>query len=501
MAKLKDIDNLENMDEVGIRGKVELTNNWWKKAWPLDSKPSADGRITKALKDLKKAKIGKSAGDVIEALEDVDGALDALIKEADKIPRKYPRKKKALKGDLKKAKGIVASDLTALQKYGSKERVVYKRDFGLAVGDSVKDIKLGVSPCPVELKLLEVLALELDAKGGLGMLNNMLNDDFNARVKVCDKDLRAIIKKAGGLVDADAMGDIIESVTGHSRTLQAGMRDAPILVMRKMRIHASVAKTYKREKAVAITKGTVGVGLGVAGAVLPGTLPFALVALARSIASLAKEIVTVLMDLDTKLKLFVRQLAALAAVYKKHAGARDIALNSLNAVLGVDVAPTIKKARADLKEIEKCVAVFYHRSNKLLKKVNEALDKSNELTKRFEKSASDVKAFMASKKKRNIQKAMDDLNSILDKTHSLMRQAVDAEKKVPQMRRGVKDLEDNVGNVDKANTIITQVINLCFALGGVTDAAAIGKAVESVAVAGVGLWMDSYEAGKDLGSL
>lgn len=501
MAKMKDIDNLENLDEVGIRGKVELTNNWWKKAWPLDTKPSCDGRMTKALKDLKRAKVGKSAGDLIEALEEVDSVLDVLSKDADKIPRKYPRKKKAVKEDIKKAKTIVAGDLTALNKHGSKERVVYRRDFGLAVGESVKDIKLGVSPCPVELKLLEVLALELDAKGGLAMLNNMLNDDFNTRVKVCDKDLRAIVKKAGGLVDADAMSDIIGSVTDHSQSLQAGMRDAPILVMRKMRIHASVARAYKKDKAVKITKGAVGVGLGIAGSALPGTLPFALVTLARSVASLAKEIVTVLMDLDTKVKLFVKQLSTLAAIYKKHRAAREIALSSLNSVLGVDVAPTLKKAKADLKEIEKCVGVFYHRVNKMQAKVMEALDKSNELTRRFEKSAADVKAFMASKKSRNIQRAMDDLKSMLDKTHDLMRQAVLGEKIVPQLRRGLKDLDDNPGHVDKVNTILGQLINLGFALGGLGDAAGVGKAIESVAVSSVGLWMDSYEAGKDLGSL
>ena len=268
---------------------------------------------------------------------------------------------------------------------------------------------------------------------------------------------------------------MIDSVTTHAHDLQEEMREVPVVVMRKMRIHAAVAKAYKKDKAVKITKGAVGVGLGVAGAALPGTLPFALVALARSIASLAKEIVTVLMDLDTKIKLFVKQLSALAAVYKKHRGAREIALSSLNSVLGVDVAPTLNKAKADLKEIEKCVAVFYHRANKMIKKVYEALDKSNELTKRFEKSASDVKAFMASKKNRKIRKAMDDLDSILNKTHDLMRQAVDAEKKVPQLRKGLKDLGENSGKVDKANVIIGQVINLAIALGGVTDAAAVGR--------------------------
>lgn len=491
----------DETDEVGVRGKVELTNSWWKQAWPAKTKPANDAKLTKALKDLKKAKVGKSAGDLIEALEAVEAALDAVIGDTSKIPKKLPLKKKAIKSDLKKAKAIVAQDLKALEKHGSKERVVYKRDFGLKVNEMVSDIRLGVSSCPVELKLLEVLALELDAKGGLAMLNNMLNDEFDGASKKCDKDLRAIVKKAGGLLDADSMSKVIESVTTHAQTLQTDMRDVPIQVMRKMRIHAAVAKSYKKDKAVKITKGTVGVGLGVAGSVLPGTLPFALVALARSVASLAKEIVTVLMDLDTKIKLFIKQLSALAAVYKKHRGAREITLSSLNAVLGVDVAPTLDKAKADLKEIEKCVAVFYHRANKMQKKVIEALDKSNELTKRFEKSASDVKAFMASDKNRKIRKAMKDLDSILNKTHDLMRQAVNGEKMVPQLRKGLKDLGENSGKVDKANVILGQVINLAISLGGLGDAAGVGRAIESVAVAGVGLWMDSAEAGKELASL
>ncbi len=491
----------DDLDEVGIRGKVELSNNWWKQAWPMSTKPANDARLTKALKDLKKAKTGKSAGDLIDALTEVEAALDAVVGDTGKIPKKNPMKKKAIKADLAKAKAIVTKDLAALQKHGNKERVIYKKDFGAAMNDSVKDIRLGVSSCPVELKLLEVLALEIEAKGGLGMLNNMLNGRFDTAVKKCDKDLRVIVKQVGGLMDADSMSDVIDAVTTHARDLQLDMREVPIEVMRKMRIHAAVASKYKKDKAVKITKGTVGVGLGIAGAAVPGTLPFALVTLTRSVASLAKEIVTVLMDLDTKIKLFIKQLSALAAVYKKHRGAREIALSSLNSVLGVDVAPTLNKAKADLKEIEKCVAVFYHRANKMIKKVYEALDKSNELTKRFEKSASDVKAFMASKKNRNIRKAMKDLDTMLDKTHDLMRQAVDAEKQVPQLRKGLKALGENSGHVDKANTILGQIINLAISLGGLGDAAGVGKAIESVAVASVGLWMDSYEAGKDLGSL
>lgn len=491
----------DETDDVGIRGKVELSINWWKQAWPTKDKPANDAKLTKALKDLKKAKIGKSAGDLIGALEAVDSALDSVIGDTGKIPRKLPLKKKAIKADLKKAKTIVTQDLKALDKHGSKERVIYRKDFGASMNQSVSDIRLGVSSCPVELKLLEVLALEIDSKGGLPMLNNMLNDEFDGVVKKCDKDLRSIVKRAGGLLDADSMSDVIDSVTTHAQGLQEDMRDVPVVVMRKMRIHAAIAKAYKKDKAVKITKGAVGVGLGVAGAALPGTLPFALVTLARSIASLAKEIVTVLMDLDTKIKLFVKQLSALAAVYKKHRGAREIALSSLNSVLGVDVAPTLNKAKADLKEIEKCVAVFYHRANKMQKKVLEALDKSNELTRRFEKSASDVKAFMASEKSRKIKKAMKDLDTILDKTHDLMRQAVNGEKMVPQLRKGLKALGENSNRVDKANVIIGQVISLAIALGGLSDAAAVGKAIESVAVAGVGLWMDSAEAGKELGSL
>lgn len=489
-------------DEVGVRGKVALSTNWWKLAWPMSKKPKNDGKMLVALKVYQKAKVGKSRGNLKDALVEVDVTLNALLGEADKIKKmKNPLKRKAIKTDLKKAKALVASEIAAVDKSPVKPRVVYSRDFADAVSDAIKDTNIKFSSYNVELKLLEVLAQELDAKNGLALLNNMLNDKFNYTVKLCEKDVRRTIIKADGMMNSASFRALDDTFDRHATGLQKEMREVPIDVFRKMRIHAAIAAKYKKDKAVKITKGAVGVGLGVTGALLPGTLPFALVALARSVASLAKEIVAVLMDLDTKIKVFLSYIGTLAAAYKKHRGAREITLSTLNSILGVDVLPTLNKAKADLKEIEKCVAVFYHRAHKMTKEVMKALDISNELTKRFEKSATDVKAFMKSKKSRKIRKAMKNLDSVLDKTHDLMRQATIGEKQVPILRKKLKDLGENSGSVDKANIIIGQIINLGMAVAGIVDAAAVGQAIESVVVADLSAWMDAVEIGKELAEL
>lgn len=491
----------EDDDDVGIRGKVELSANWWKTAWPFAKRPDADGDMLSALRAYKQAKAGKSRGDLSDALDAIDKALAGLEGDAAKISRKHPLKKKAVTDDLAKARKLVAEQLAELQKYGNQERVVYRKDFGSAVGDRLKDIRVRIATRPVTLSVLEVVAQELDAKNGLALLNNMLNDRFDAAVSICDKDVRAIVRKAGGLMDADAMEACLKALDEQAAALEQEMREVPIAVFRKMRIHADIASRYKKEKAVTIAKGTGGVALGIAGAALPGTLPFALFTLARSVASLAKEIVTVLMDLDTKIKIFLSYIETLAAAYRLQRGTSEIAASALNAALGVEVLPTLNKAKNDLKEIEKCVAVFHHRATQLNKEIVEALDISNQLTARFEKSALDVKAFMSSPRGGKVARAMKNLDKLADKGHELMRQATTAEKQMPFLRKKLRDLGENAGSVDKANVIIAQLISFGLAVAGVCDAAAVGQAVESIVVAEIGGIKDAIDIGKELASL
>lgn len=488
-------------DDVGIRGKVDLSASWWKTAWPLSSAPSADREMLAALKDLKSAKAGKSRGDLSDALDAVDAALVKLEAEAGKISRKHPLKKKAITEDLAKARKLVAAQQAELQKYGSAERVIYRKDFGNAVGDSLKDIRLRIASRPVSLSVLEVVAQELDAKNGLAMLNNLLNDGFDKAVKACEKDVRVIVKKAGGMMDAYSMEACLDALDEAAKALEKDMGDAPLEVFRKLRIHADIARKYKKEKAITIAKGTGGVALGIAGAASPGTLPFALYTLTRSILSLAKEIATVLMDLDQKVKVFLSYCDTLAAWYKKHRGAREMTMNALNTIIGVEVLPTLNKAKADLKEIEKCVGVFYHRTTQINKEIIEALDLSNKLTEKFEKSAVDVRAFMSSPRGGKIAKAMKNLDKLLDKGNDLMRQARTADEQLPYLRKKLKDLGENSANVDKANIIITQLYNFGLAVAGVCDAAAIGQSIQSIVIAETGGIKDAIDIGKELANL
>ena len=287
-------------DVVGKRKKVQLTTAWLKEAWPLRDAPSVQAMLMADFKTLKKAKTGRSQGVLMDALEDVDKGLRALQAEANRIPRTHPLKKKAITKDLEYARSLVAKELGILAKVGNAMRVVYKKDFGVAMAANLTTQKIEVANRPVTLSLLEALAIELDAKNALNMLNNMLNDAFDQSVKTCTKDVQDIVVSHSGFVVGPAKTSIERRIGREVVSLETEMRDIPVAVFRKMRIHADIAAKYKKDKAVKISKGVVGVGLGIAGTASPGTLPFALVTLARSVASLAKEIVTVLMDLDNE---------------------------------------------------------------------------------------------------------------------------------------------------------------------------------------------------------
>lgn len=487
--------------DVGKRKKVQLNNAWLKSAWPQPNEPAAISFLRQDFKALKRAKTGKSEGDLRNALADVDVSLDKLHRESEKLLKNHPFKKKAIQKDLQYARSLVQKEFRVLAKVGGSMRVVYNKDFGAAMTEELKKFKIDVGERRVKLSLLEALAVELDEKNALNMLNNMLNDRFDAAVKKCTKTIHGLLRKSGGLMNELTRDGVAGYIGDAASQLEAEMRDVPVAVFRKMRIHADVARKYKKDKAVKITKGAVGVGLGIAGSCLPGTLPLALVALVRSAASLAKEIATVLIDLETKIKHFLSYIKTLAKVYKKHRGAREITMSTINSVLGVDVMPTLAKAKADIKEIEKCVAVFYHRATKLNEKIKDALDKSNELNRKLVKSACDAKSFAKSKLARKTKAATTKLTTLLDKGHDLMRQATTADKQMPFLRKKLKDLGENPGSVDKANVIIGQLINCGIAVAGITDAATVAQAIESMAVAGVGTMLDAADVGKELASL
>ena len=148
-------------DVVGKRKKVQLTTAWLKEAWPLRDAPSVQAMLMADFKTLKKAKTGRSQGVLMDALEDVDKGLRALQAEANRIPRTHPLKKKAITKDLEYARSLVAKELGILAKVGNAMRVVYKKDFGVAMAANLTTQKIEVANRPVTLSLLEALAIEL----------------------------------------------------------------------------------------------------------------------------------------------------------------------------------------------------------------------------------------------------------------------------------------------------------------------------------------------------
>jgi hypothetical protein len=493
-------------------GKVEIAERWLKSAWPKE-KPKNFSDMTNAFKNYKKAKVGQSVGDLDTALNHIIRWSDVLQANVNKQFQNYPTAKKRALKDLDTLKDIAKKQIAENARRGAAPVVVYNKDFGFFVNAALKKKKLDRISLPkqmIEVRLLELLVTEIAAKNGEAMLNIKFNYVFDDAVSNCVTDLEKLVKAKSGLVDTKEIDKIRQK---HVKALEADMVSVPTEVIRKIGIVKEISAKYKKDKAIKIGVAAGGVALSGAAIALPGTQPLAIVGLVRSVIALARQIADIAMKIETKIASFLSYLKTLSKWYKKHRGAREVTFSTLNSMIGTDILPTLAKAKSDLKEIENSLAVMFNYSQKLQKKVIEALDKSNKYTRGFTNFVNTTKkdafgAWLDTNRTRKVTRSMASLDALLDKTHTIVSRCVKADKQVLTLRRNLKNLGDNPAEIDKACTIIGIAITAGMAIGGVADAGAAmsgvtvaAEHIASIAGASIAGLNDAVDIGKEVASL
>lgn len=487
----------------------DLSEAWFKNLWDKEIRATPHPRddILAGVKAYKAAQRGKSKGRLIEALEDLEKRIVASAKRNQKRKDLRPEQFRLLDTQL----GYVCKDIDKkireIESAGGKMVTVYNIDFGTVVQRVNKGDVFIKEKRPLKVEMLDVVADEIDAVGAAPDLYRQID----RRVEQSARDyVRAVQSLMNDRVGERGMDQKKLNAMARDESdrvvqdLRADLKRVPTDVMRRVRIHRDIAKKYRKEKAVSIGKGVVSTGLAAGGLAVPGSTPFAAVMLARSICATAKEIAETAMTLKRKVKIFEKTLAELSRAYESHKGEKEIARDAVNAVLGVDVVPTLDKAKGQLKDIEKDVASTLFRARQINKDVEKALARTAKLEDKLDKLSTKHKGLKKSQLKMQLSQGRRDVDKLADQVYRLMKHAALAEDKVPEMRRGLVKIDTLKGRVEKAKLAIRSTIAASTALAGMGDAAsasqlasaaeklgALGLAFEGTMETAHDIWQDA----------
>lgn len=469
---------------------VSISEAWWKDLWKkkIMAEPHArDTKVITAIKAYKSAMRGKKKGDVLDALDNLRDELFASVKRNLKRADLNTKQKDKLDFALADADALAESKRREVVKSGDAVKTIYNIDFGTVVNRVYKGKLVMTVSRPIEMKMMEVVIDELSASGADAMLYSEIDKlveaaagRFAARVdlyfnnnigKIGKKEMDAFTKKTAD-DELQKLSDALERV--------------PTDIMKKVRVHREIAHKYRKEKAIGIGRGVAGAALGVGGVFLPGTTAFAAVMAARSCAALAKEIGETVMSLKAKVKILQRTLGELESAYAKHKGEKEIARDAVNAVLGIDVIPTIGKAKGQLGDIEKDMKTTFHRARVANKRVQKALAAMDKVEAKI--IGSPVSGIKKGALKMKVKLARRELDGLVDSVYRLMKHANYAEAKLPDLRGKLDEIGPLSGKVEKAKVAIRGAIAIGTSIAGMGDAGAatgLAKTAESVIANGV----------------
>lgn len=480
--------------EVRKRPKPELNERWWKQAWPGGVSSNYDGLMRRAIKDYKAAKRGTSRDDLEKSLKALKAVSDKIRGEAKKQLKLLPKRQKAILGDLDAFDTLVDGELATLAKFGTKTRVVYKRDFRGALVDRVRkisayndfDLKKDANLL-IEHSLLDAVVDEIETKNALAMLNMQFNYVFDDKVKQCAGEIKAVLDDRVGKDPTKTGTQIQKIIQDRVNELRAEHDKVPTNVIRKLGLGAAMEAHYrkkvnKRRGKIAIN--TVMLGGSAAAVALPGTQGFAIYGLARSTASLAQEIAEHTMNMAARARVLEEQLQYLHSTFitagkksKAGRGLSETGGTTLNALLGVDIFPTLDKAKSNLKNLEQHIAHGQVKTQKMIGKINDMLDASNKANELVKKN----KGKVTSRKYKKLQQTLVNQETVLDawlhKAVKYTHQLRVAEKKIPKLRATMAQLGKNSKAQNVANLGIKVVVNLGgIAAAGMGDASGAYKA-------------------------
>lgn len=476
---------------------VQLTEGWWKTAWPSDTPPKSYEAMKKAIKNAKAAKRGLSKMDYIASLTIIQDIIKDLEAEAAKQFRTTVTSKVKAKKMLAEFRSFIETQEAGVD-MDAKPVTVFKKSFGDAVKAKVKHRKAieDMDKMEVSLDLMTWLVNELRDKNAEAMLNKALNREFDKKVDEAAKYINDTLGGAAafGLAGRTELSKIAVKMNQKVKELEPMMQKVPAEVLRKIGINEKMAKKYKMDQKINIATGLVGTGLAVGGVFVPGTTAFAIVGACRSGAALLKDLSALTLSIEKKIAIFEAYLVALremfSAANKKKASMSksesmaEFTLASMNTVLGIDVMPTIKKANDSLKSIEGQLAVMSMKSQGFNAQINAAMDGCAALEKNF-KAANKLDEFH--KRFNKMKKAEKDLDGLLNTAHTLAARVSAAEDSVTELNRKMKNLKKPGMKLQLAEKVVDLTIQYGSALGGLTDAN-IAKDAHSVLVATAALY-------------
>ncbi len=478
--------------EVKKRVPPSISSRWWKQAWPGEKPSKWDRAVATAIKDYKDARRGTAQSLVVIQLNKLGDLLTKVEVEAKSSLKAYPKRRKAIVSDVAALGTIIEKQHKDALKFGSKTREVFRYDFAARVYEAVKDNPdcKGFKPKPqmTKIELLEAIAQELDRKNLLNSLFAEYDNALQIMVNKAASEIKATgVKRRGRNAHntAKLYGKIIDA---HGATLADLMHKAPTNVIKKLGLNAEMEAEYQKElkkRRKAIAKGTVmTVASGVAIA-LPGTQAFAIYGFVRSAASLTQQIVEHNISISAAAKIVEKQLIFLATTFKKSAGraVSETGATTLNAVLGVDIVPTLDKATSNMKLLKINTRHAGFKTQKLTDLIMEMMDSN----KRLEKTVNGLADTHPYKKRlaKNLARNERQLDKLLKKTSELAKKLNTVERKLPTLGKALNDLGKNSRGQIAANAIAKILVNLGgIASGGLVDAtAAVETAAATVSVA------------------
>ncbi|MDE4302557.1 hypothetical protein PXK30_06810 [Phaeobacter gallaeciensis] len=500
---------------------VTISSLWWKSAWPGAKPPSSGSKMTAAIKSYKEAKRDTVQSLLVTSLNALTVASKAVRKDANSLSA-TPKRKKAILDDLDKLDDLIKAEHKAALKFGNKTREVYRYNFADKVKDALKGDKycddLKLKGKQVVIELLEAIVQELDQKNALNMLHAQYSNALEDTVKKAAAEIRAQAKARVGM-DAKktekALGDILNK---HASDLADLHHKVPTNVLKKMGLNASLEAQYQKDlkkRRVNIAKSVVmttasGVAIG-----LPGTQALAIYGFVRSTADLTQQLIEHNMKITQAATLLQGHLKYLAVAFDKASkgvgrGASETLGTTLNAALGIDLVPTLDKAKSSLKDLKVNTAHAGFKTQKLTNEIMNAMDSCKSLDKTVN-SLSDTHPYKKILKK-NLKRNEKSLNDLLDKTAGLAKSFNTVDRKLPHLSKALAALGKNSKLQDGVNYTAKVLVQLgAIAGGGLVDAThavetadsavKLGDKVAAMTIASVGYADELRETGsmiKDL---
>ncbi|MEM9197947.1 MAG: hypothetical protein AAGD12_08850 [Pseudomonadota bacterium] len=493
------------------RPRPTLTSSWWKTAWPHPNAPRCQGDMTRALKALKTAQGGRSAIDLAAALAGVRGCADTASAEAASRLRGLPKRLKAIQTDLEALIKLADAAEAKLAAGGSRQVLVYKRDFGKALTDSLYDFhNMDIRSIRVEIHLLQAVVDELASRKADALLHSGYSDAFDAAVASCDKELRSLLAKRFGRSDKRTLSQMEKIIAGHLEGMRSEQAKVPARIFKRLGLQGKIAEAYARRMkadSIDIVNKVALTGLSAAAIALPGTQGLAIYGFVRSFLSVSQQIGEHFASASTRAALLIECLEGVEKNYRKleaeqraatkSAAAQEIGGTALNRLIGVDIVPTLSKAKEHAKILEEQIEYVSYGMRESQDLIGRMMDKMAALKKSLPAAALDPIAVQKSPAGKRIRKLEKALDSLVSTAAGRAAKIAAVEKSVKPLKKRVKALDDGTSRLVKGIAAGTGIlVDMGVATAGLADASSAysalcaaekaSKGVLSVATATIG---------------